>query len=131
VISGDDSGCLADASTMNRWKSDWREGKEDIEQRLDSEYTKESGTYTPLISRVTMLSIITKTMTRWLAYVMKLLINAGHKLRTRFAFCPAPICDRLFSVGTNIRNGGNKNDKTNAIAGESGIGKIQNHRAIG
>jgi hypothetical protein len=121
--------CVADESTMRRWRNDWNESKEDIGQRLSSAYSKETDAYTPLVSSVTLLATIVGKVSCWLAHVMKLLINAGNKLFTRFAFCPNADSDRILSVGTNIKNGGSKNDKTNAKTGRRGGQEVQNHSA--
>jgi transposase InsO family protein len=81
--------CEASDSTMRRWKEDFEAAKADIEQRLASIYAQESDSTTPLITSASPISIIRATQLRWLGFVMRLLINAGHKIRTRFAFCPS------------------------------------------
>jgi hypothetical protein len=107
VVSGVDSDCAADNSTIRRWKRDWVESKDDIEQRLRSEYAKEANTFPPLVSSAALLTSIISTVTYWLACVMKLLINAGHHLFTRFAFCQDSTFDTILSVKQIINNGGN------------------------
>jgi hypothetical protein len=95
VIDGGEKArdCVADESTINRWKADFVKAAPDIEQRLASAYIQETDTKAPILSSTTILSYIRAMQERWLAFVMVLLINKGHKLCTRFAFCPPDISD--------------------------------------
>jgi len=111
VIDGGEKAmdCVADESTINRWKSDFAKAAPDTEQRLASVYVQETDNKAPILSSTTMLAYIRAMQKRWLAFVMVLLINNGHKLCTRFAFCPQDISD---IVNSAINKGGRLNDKT-------------------
>jgi hypothetical protein len=105
VIDGgeDASRCAADDSTMRRWKSEFAESEADIAQRLAAVHAKETGSRAPTGAGAAALAGIRAAVARWLAYVMELLINGGHVIRTRFAFCPAP---SLGMIKENPGNGG-------------------------
>jgi hypothetical protein len=42
----------------------------------------------PLFQFGNILSKLRAGQKNWLTFVFRLLINSGHRLRTRFAFCP-------------------------------------------
>jgi len=87
VLEGGDT-CTADDSTIRRWRNDFKEAKADIEQRLRSAYVHETGAHAPVTKGTVTLDALIKREPRWLSFVMKLLICHGHRLCTRFAFCP-------------------------------------------
>jgi len=96
-----------------------KESEGDIAQRLAAERAKATGEPPPLDSGADMLSGLrakgawpTESGKPWLRLVMALLINAGHKLFTRFAFCPDGNGDRLSPEGKTQPKGGIKNVKT-------------------
>ena len=111
VIDGGEKAvdCIADESTIYRWKSDFAKAETDINQRVASVYAQETGNKAPLLLSATMLAYIRAIKKDWLAFVIVLLINSGHKLRTRFAFCPSRI-DGI--VSSTIKKGGKLYDKT-------------------
>jgi len=104
--------CVADNSTIRRWKADFAKAEADIEQRLASVYAQETNEAAPLLSRGVSFYAIRRTIERWLAFVMHLLINAGHKLCTQFAFRPPYPCAKFKSAGTKSKGGYGNNDKT-------------------
>ena len=116
VIDGGEKAmdCVADESTINRWKYDFAKAAPDIEQRLASVYVQETDSAVPILSSTTMLAYIRAMQKRWLAFVMVLLINNGHKICTRFAFCPLGISDIVCSI---TRKGDKWDDKTIADTG--------------
>ena len=111
VIDGGEKAmdCVADDSTISRWKSDFTKAAPDIEQRLGSVYVREADETIPVLSSVTILAYIRAMQKCWLAFVMVLLINGGHKLCTRFAFCPSSIDGIVSSIS---RKGGKLDGKT-------------------
>jgi len=104
--------CVADNSTISRWKADFAEAEPDIEQRLASVYVQESDEKAPLLSAGLTFAAIRAAVGRWLAFVMRMLINNGHKLCTRFAFCPPQGCVSIQSAGRKRDGGHEKYDKT-------------------
>jgi len=109
--------CVADDSTIRRWKADFAKAEPDIEQRIASVYAQETDEVAPLLSPGLTFAAIRATIERWLAFVMLLLINAGHKLCTQFAFCPPYPCAKLQSAGTKCKGGCDKIDKTTKDTG--------------
>jgi len=105
-------GCVADDSTIRRWKTYFTEAEPDIEQRLASVYAQESDETAPLLSPGMTFAAIRVMVERWLAFVMRMLINNGHKLCTRFAFCPPQGCGSIKSAGRKSDGGCKKHDKT-------------------
>jgi hypothetical protein len=104
--------CAADDSTIRRWKTTFAASAPDISMRLTSVQARISGGKIPVSDAESVLNLIKGMEKQWLAFVMALLINGGHALRTRFAFCPAE-----FSVKVNVKSkvktkGGKKSDKT-------------------
>ena len=97
--------CVADESTISRWKADFARAEPDIEQRLASVCAQDTNEVTPLLTPGLAITAVRATIERWLAFVMHLLINAGHKLCTQFAFCPPYPCDRLHNAGTKSKGG--------------------------
>jgi hypothetical protein len=116
VITGGDV-CAADDSTIRRWRNDFDESKPDIEQRLKSVYARETGSHAPITTETKTLCGLMKLETKWLAYVMKLLINCGHRLCTRFAFCPEASTDKVADIGIPKGKGGRIYDKTEEDTG--------------
>ena len=104
--------CAADDSTVRRWKNEFTEAEPDINQRLASVYAHLSNGEVPIAATVHILDRIKAKAKRWLAFVMKLLINSGHKICTQFAFCPSSVPDRVSPVSKNATEGSRKNDKT-------------------
>jgi len=101
--------CVADESTISRWKADFVKAAPDIEQRLASVYARDTDETIPVLSSITLIAYIRAMQKCWLAFVMALLINGGHKLCTRFAFCPSSI-DGI--VSPIIKGGGKLDGKT-------------------
>ena len=97
VLDGNEAGCAADDSTIRRWKTEYAEAEPDINQRLASVYAQMTDGKVPIAAAMNILDRIKTKITRWLAFVMKLLINSGHNICTQFAF-------RLFSVAANVRS---------------------------
>jgi len=104
--------CVADDSTISRWKSDFAKAEPDIEQRLVSVYAQETDETAPLLSFALTFAAIRATIERWLAFVMRLLINTGHKLCTQFAFCPPHPCVKVQNAGIKSKGGHGESDKT-------------------
>ena len=94
--------CIADASTIRRWKEEFQFAAHNIEQQIAAVYAKESGNHVPLRTPGEILKHIRTLHNRWLAFVMTLLINTGYKLCTRFAFCPESTSVRLKAGRENI-----------------------------
>jgi len=119
VIDGGEGArdCVADDSTIRRWRADFAEALPDIEQKLASVYVQETSDTTPSLSSVTILAYIRVMQKRWLAFVMCLLINAGYKLCTRFAFCPPQFSDKIHNANKNKDGGCGKDDKNIADTG--------------
>ena len=116
VLSGGDI-CAADDSTIRRWRNDFKEAKPDIEQRLKSIYVLETGSHAPLTTGVKTLGSLIKAEPRWLSFVTKLLICHGHRLCTRFAFCPEPPPDKVAVISISRGKGGMIYDKTKEDTG--------------
>ena len=114
VIDGDEdaTGCAADDSTIRRWKTSFTASASDISQRLTSIYAIATDEKVPAEKSAEMLSLIKGREKHWLAFVMALLINNGHKLCTRFAFCPAGFCSILKEKSKINAKGGELIDKT-------------------
>ena len=105
--------CAADNSTIVRWKTGFANAASDINQRLSSVYVRMTENTVPLAKTETILKRVRKSEGRWLAYVMKLLINGGHKIRTRFAFCLPQNTGKLNSAIKINAEGDGKIDNTN------------------
>jgi hypothetical protein len=103
------SPCVADDSTIRRWKSSFRESAPDMAQRLASLYARETDGSVPAGAAPRILSGVMSGNDRWLPFVMALLINGGHKLYTRFAFCPPRSHDK---VEAKQKKGAMRIDKT-------------------
>jgi hypothetical protein len=114
VIDGDGSAsqCAADDSTIRRWRTSFAEAVADTEQRLLSVYARKADSHAPLLAAFRTLLGIKATNERWLAFVMRLLINNGYKLRTRFAFCPSSVPVKVGTVDKAVAKGGKNHDKT-------------------
>jgi len=87
--------CVADDSTIRRWKKSFAEAEPDITRRATSVLKQESKKAVPV--KITILTILYfKGMyENWLASIMRLLINNGHKLCTRFAFLRPHPSDKI------------------------------------
>jgi hypothetical protein len=109
--------CDVDCSTIRRWKRDFSIAGLDIEQRLASVIAQESDDKMPLLSPGLVLAYIRATVDRWLAFVMCLLINGGHKLCTQFAFCPSRPSVKIHLAGNNDLGGYGKNAKSTEDTG--------------
>jgi len=88
VLDGGGQTCAADDSTIRRWRSDFEAERHDIECRLASAYAVDADAPAPILRGGRLLDAIRNEYPLWLAFVMKLLLCRGHRLRTRFAFCP-------------------------------------------
>ena len=97
VLDGDgDSGrCHAEDSTMRRWKAAFAANEGDMSQRLSSIYAKATDEKPPIAAGSRAIDHIRADQVRWLAFVMTLLINNGHKICSRFAFWPAPLISKI------------------------------------
>jgi len=112
VLDGNEAGCAADNSTICRWKTEFAKAESDISQRLASVYAQKTDDKVPIAATVSILDCIKANTKRWLAFVMVLLINSGHIIRTQFAFRPFSVADTFNSVSKNATEGGKKDDKT-------------------
>jgi hypothetical protein len=106
------SACVADNSTIRRWKTEFAHTEPDINQRLASIYAQATDEKVPISGTVQILEKTKLKVKRWLAYVMKLLINNGHKICTQFAFCPQPGLVRVSGVNKNTTERDKKDDTT-------------------
>jgi hypothetical protein len=114
VLDGSENAaaCVADNSTIRRWETGFAEAEADINQRLASIYAQETDEKVPIASTVHILDRIKIKITRWLTFVMALLINNGYRLRTRFAFCPLSPPDTVRPGSKNEAERGKKGDET-------------------
>ena len=106
------AGCAADDSTIRRWKKTFAEAEPDLTQRLASVFAQMTDGHVPLESAPRTFNTIRARHSYWLPFVMGLLINSGHKLRARFAFCPPNPASTIASAGKNEEERGAKCDKT-------------------
>ena len=107
--------CAADNSTIRRWKVSFSKAEPDITQRLTSVYAQMSDATPPIGPTAPTLSTIQTMVEQWLAFVMALLINNGHKICTQFAFCPPSLVDIVNIIipkNKTITKGEGKNDKS-------------------
>ena len=109
--------CIADDSTISRWKADFSKSEPDIEQRLVSVNAQATDESAPLLPPGLTFAAIRATIKRWLAFVMLLLINAGYKLCTRFAFCQPDTYVKVQNAGTKSKGGFGEFDKTTTDTG--------------
>jgi hypothetical protein len=79
VLDGGGRDCAADDSTMRRWRADFAEAKEGVEQRLASEHAKAQDAPVPVCAGNAILTGLRETNPRWLAFVMEMLINSGRQ----------------------------------------------------
>jgi hypothetical protein len=114
VIDGepDVAMCVADDSTMRRWKTTFTESEADISQRLTSVQAQISDETIPVENSKLILNLIRGSEKRWFSFVMALLINGGHVLRTQFAFCHFEICVMINPKIKKEAKEAGKNDKT-------------------
>ena len=82
-----DNYCRAEETTLYRWRSDWARAKATIEALLIACWMNETRKSYPLYHD-SLLKTIRKSESSWLAFVMRNLISAGHRIHTQFAFCP-------------------------------------------
>jgi len=80
--------CPADNSTISRWRSSFRSAHTIINGLLVSLWMAVHQKTYPLIDPASLLETAYRNTTGWLALVHRQLINSGHTLHTRFAFCP-------------------------------------------
>jgi hypothetical protein len=83
-----DNGCVADDSTMRRWRSSFELSKNVLQALLVSYYMSLTKSTMPLLRFENILSKIKAEQKHWLSFVLQLLINSGHRPHTGFAFCP-------------------------------------------
>jgi hypothetical protein len=83
-----DNSCPADDSTLRRWRESFANAAPLIAALLTALCMKASNEAASLFRCDTVLSNIRAEKKHWLTFVFRLLINSGHRLRTRFAFCP-------------------------------------------
>ena len=108
--SADASACPADDSTIRRWKNDFKQAEPDIAQRLTSVYAQKTDEIVPIGAICRIFEVIKAKCERWLAFVTKLLIKSGHRLCTRFAFCPSSFPDTVRSRSKNEAERGKQDD---------------------
>jgi len=111
VLDGNEAGCAADNSTIRRWKTEFIHAEPDINQRLASIYAQMADESVPIESASEIVDVVRTKYINWLAFVMALLINSGHKICTQFAFCLSSVPDILGSAGKNVTEGSKKDDK--------------------
>ena len=110
--SEDAEDCVADNSTMYRWKKTYTAAEPDIIQRINSVYSQEADSKAPIIAPGRILETIKSEQPRWLSFVMRLLINNGHKICTQFAFCLFSSTSKMVLEPKNKATGGEKSVKT-------------------
>ena len=116
VLDGGGQTCAADDSTIRRWRSDFEGGRRDIECRLASIRAVDEDAHAPLLGGG-LLARIVEGEPCWLAFVMKLLICRGHRLCTRFAFCPDADSAKVAIDGDGAGKAGVAYDKTEEDTG--------------
>jgi hypothetical protein len=114
VLDGREDGadCVADNSTIRRWKTEFAQAEPDINQRLASVHAQKDDEKVPMVDTVRVLDKIKVKIENWLAFVMELLVNNGHKLCTQFAFSPFQSTATVNSISKKETEGGKKDDKT-------------------
>jgi hypothetical protein len=80
--------CAADDSTLRRWRESFAQAAPHIIALLTALFMKAAEKSAPLFQFDNILLNIRGKEKHWLTFVFRLLINSGHRLRTRFAFCP-------------------------------------------
>ena len=111
--SADAAACHADNSTIRRWKAEFEKAEPDIAQRLTSVYVQATDEIVPIETTCKTLDTIKAKRERWLAFVMALLVNSGHKIRTQFAFCPPESPDTVRPGSKNdAKERGKRDDAT-------------------
>jgi hypothetical protein len=83
-----DNCCSADDSTMRRWQNSFELSKNALMALLVSYYMNLTKSMPSLLGFKDILSQIRAEQKNWLSFVMRLLINSGHRPHTGFAFCP-------------------------------------------
>ena len=111
VLDGNEPGCAADNSTIHRWKTEFAAAEPDIGQRLASVYAQITGETVPMRSAYKILGTLKTKCEHWLIFVMALLINSGHKLCTRFAYCPLSSTDTVKSTNFKETERSKEDDK--------------------
>jgi len=83
-----DNSCAADESTMARWRRSFARAQEAIAALLVSYYMRLTENSASLFDAENIMARIKAGQKHWLSFVMRLLINSGHRPHTCFAFCP-------------------------------------------
>ena len=83
-----DNSCAADDATLRRWRQSFSEASSSIIALLAAFYMKAANKTAPLFQFDNILCKLRAGQKNWLTFVFRLLVNSGHRLRTRFAFCP-------------------------------------------
>jgi hypothetical protein len=104
--------CAASMTTQRRWRAQFGVRKDDIGSALASIYGRTEDTIPPIHASESILTWLRHTNSTWLAFVIRLLVNAGFDVCTRFAPCPRAKSDNLLSAGKDPEKGEQKNDKT-------------------
>jgi hypothetical protein len=86
--SDSDNDCCADDSTMGRWRSSFAAAQSSIAALLTSYYISLTQSAGSIFGFENILLKIRREQKSWLAFVLGLLINSGHRPHTGFAFCP-------------------------------------------
>lgn len=89
--------CIAEGSTMQCWRREFRSRRIQINGILTSLWSRETGRHWNILSALSLLDTIMKTTDDWLAFVNRTLVNAGFGTYTQFAFCPPESCATLSS----------------------------------
>lgn len=90
--------CIAEESTIRRWKSQFNHTKQQINGFLTSLWVKEMQQHWNLLSTFSLLESIILNHEHWLAFVNRILLNSGFPAYTQFAFCLSNECDNLTST---------------------------------
>jgi len=106
------SSCLADESTIRRWRAGFASAEPDIKQRLAAVYARMVDKAVPIAESEDILGKIRYSEKHWLPFVIGLLINSGHKICTEFAFCPPLKSAKVDSATKFIAGRGQENVKT-------------------
>jgi hypothetical protein len=106
------SSCGADNATIRRWKTDFVAAEPEIKQRLSSVYVRMIDKTVPFTESEDILAKIRTHEKRWLAFVISLLTNSGHKICTEFAFFPSVKSAKVSTAINIIAERGRQNVKT-------------------
>jgi hypothetical protein len=86
--SDSDNDCCADNSTMGRWRSSFAMAQNTIAALLMSYFMTLTQSAGSIFKLENILLKIKREQKGWLSFVLRLLINSGHRPHTGFAFCP-------------------------------------------